>query len=51
MSLPLERSKPSIKVFDDEYDRAYLDGMRRKVGATSRLQSVGPSGYVAVLSY
>ena len=31
MSLPLERSKESLKVFDDEYDKAYISGMRKKV--------------------
>ena len=31
MSLPVEKSEASLKVFDDEYDRAYLQGMRNKV--------------------
>ena len=34
MSLPVEKSEPSLKVFDDEYDRAYLQGMRNKVRQT-----------------
>ncbi|XP_067931753.1 protein adenylyltransferase SelO, mitochondrial-like [Watersipora subatra] len=37
MSLPLEKSKPSIKVFDEEYDKAYSHGMRQKLGLMSEL--------------